>query len=78
MTLKSGWPRRPNSLSLPPGLIGTVLRTINRGSGSGVYGWTNAFIPDVFTSDAETRKSGKDLLTALCNKMLTGQMRSHL
>ena len=42
-------------LSLPPGFIGNVLRTLNRGSGSGVSGWTNAFILDVFTSDAETR-----------------------
>ena len=65
-------------LSLPPGFIGTVLLTLNRGSGSGVSGWTNAFILDVFTSDAETRESGKDLLTALCNKMLAGQMRSPL
>ena len=65
-------------LSLPPGFIGTVLPTLNRGSGSGVSGWTNAFILDVFTSDSETRESGKDLLTALCNKMLAGQMRSPL
>jgi len=65
-------------LSIPQGFIGTVLRTLNRGSGSGVSGWTNAFILDVFTSDSETRESGKDLLTALCNKMLAGQMRSPL
>ena len=65
-------------LSLPPGFIGTVLPTLNRGSGSGVSGWTNAFILDVFTSDSETRESREDLLTALCNKMLAGQMRSPL
>ena len=56
-------------LSLPPGFIGTVLRTLNRGSGSA------GIILDVFTSDAATRKSGKDILTALCNKMLAKQMR---
>jgi hypothetical protein len=78
VTLTSSWPRRPNPLSLPLGFIGTVLRTLNRGSGSGVSGWTNAFILDVFTSDAETRESEKDFLTALCNKMLAGQMRSPL
>ena len=55
-------------LSLPPGFIGTVLRTLNRGSGSA------GIILDVFTSDAATRKSGKDVLTALCNKMLAEQM----
>ncbi len=66
------------TLSLPPGFIGTVLRTLNRGSGLCVSGWTYAFILDVFTSDAETRESGKDLLPALCNKMLAGQMRSPL
>ena len=77
MTLKSSWHRKPNPLAFP-GFIGNVLRTLNRGSGSGVSGWTNAFILDVFTSDAETRESGKDLLTALCNKMLAGQMRSPL
>ena len=31
-------------LSLPPGYIGTILPSLNRGSGSGVSGWTNAFI----------------------------------
>ena len=64
------------TLSLPPGFIGTVLHTLNRGSGLCVSGWTNAFILDVFKSDAKTRESGKDLLPALCNKMLAGQMRS--
>ncbi len=43
-----------------------------------ISGWTNAFILDVFTSNSETRESGKDLLTAMCNKMLAGQMRSPL
>ena len=65
-------------LSLPPGFIGTVLPTLNRGSGSGVSGWTNAFILDVFTGVTDTRGTGVDLLTDLCNKMLAGQMRSPL
>ena len=61
---------RTPSASPQDSLTLSSLRTLNRGSGSGVSGWTNAFILDVFTSDAETRESGKDLLTALCNKML--------
>ena len=47
------------SLSLPPGVIGTIiLPTLNRGSGSGVSGWTNAFILDIFTGDTDTRGTG--------------------
>ena len=65
-------------LSLPPGYISTILPTLNRGSGSGVSGWTNAFILDVFAGDTDTRSIGLDLLTDLCNKMLAGQMRSSL
>ena len=65
-------------LILPPGFIGTILPSLNRGSGSGVSGWTNAFILDVFASDTETRGLGVNLLTELCNKMLAGQMRSPL
>jgi hypothetical protein len=65
-------------LSLPPGFLGTVLPTLNRGSGSGVSGWTNAFILDVFAGDLDTRAAGANLLTDLCNKMLAGQMRSPL
>jgi hypothetical protein len=41
-------------LILPPGYIATILPSLNRGSGSGVSGWTNAFILDVFTSHTET------------------------
>ena len=52
-------------LSLPPGFIGTILPTLTRGSGSGVSGWTNAFILDVFTGDTDTRGTGVDLLTDL-------------
>ena len=65
-------------LSLPPRFIGTILPTLNRGSGSGVSGWTNAFILDVFAGGTDTRGTGVDLLTDLCNKMLAGQMRSPL
>ena len=65
-------------LSLPPGYISTILPTLNRGSGSGVSGWTNAVILDVFAGDVATRGTGADLLTDLCNKMLAGQMRSPL
>jgi hypothetical protein len=65
-------------LSLPPGFLGTVVPTLNRGSGSGVSGWTNAFILDVFAGDLDTRAAGTNLLTNLCNKMLAGQMRSPL
>ena len=65
-------------LSLPPGFLGTVLPTLNRGSGSGVSGWTNAFILDVFAGDLDTHAAGTNLLTDLCNKMLAGQMRSPL
>ena len=65
-------------LILPPGYIATILPSLNRGSGSGVSGWTNAFILDVFTSDTETRDIGVNLLTELCNKMLAGQMQSPL
>ena len=32
VTLKSSWPRRPNPLASLPAFIGTVLRTLNRGS----------------------------------------------
>ena len=68
-------------LSLPAGFIGTILLpTLNRGgSGSGVSGWTNAFILDVFAGGTDIRGTGVDLLTDLCNKMmLAGQMRSPL
>ncbi len=65
-------------LILPPGYIATILPSLNRGSRSGIAGWTNAFILDVFTSDTETRNVGVNLLTELCNKMLAGQMQSPL
>ena len=65
-------------LSLPPGYIGTILPSLNRGSGSGVSGWTNAFILDVFGYGADTRDIGTNLLTDLCNRMLAGKMRSPL
>ena len=60
-------------LSLPPAFIGTVLPTLNRGSGSGVSGWTNAFILDVFTGVTDTLGTGVDLLTDLCNKSKCGR-----
>ena len=56
VTLKSSWPRRPNPLAFPPSIISTVLRTLNRGSGSGVTGLTNAFILEVFTSSQVMRR----------------------
>jgi hypothetical protein len=65
-------------LILPPGYIATILPSLNRGSGSGVSGWTNAFIFDVFTSDTETHDIGVNLLIELCNKMLARQMQSPL
>jgi hypothetical protein len=65
-------------LCLPPGFIDTILPTLNRGSGSGVSGWTNAFLLDVFAGVPDTRGAGVNLLTDLCNKMLAGEMRSRL
>ena len=66
------------ALVLPPGYIGSVLPSLNRGSGSGVSGWTNAFILNVFAGAAETREAGTNVLTDLCNKMLAGRLRSPL
>ena len=65
-------------LRLPPGYICSVLPSLSRGSGSGVSGWTNAFILDVYCGDADTRGVGVNLLTDMCNKMLAGEMRSRL
>ena len=65
-------------LILPPGYIGSILPSLSRGSGSGISGWTNAFILDVFVGGTEKRDTGVNLLTDLCNKMLAGQMQSHL
>ena len=65
-------------LCLEPGFISSILPSLNRGSGSGVSGWTNAFILDVFTGAAAPRNVGTCLLTDLCNKMLAGHMRSPL
>ena len=62
----------------PSGYIASILRSLNRSSGSGVSGWTDAFILDVFTSDTGTRDIGVNLLIDLCNKMLAGQMQSPL
>ena len=56
----------------------TILPSLNRGSGSGVSGWINAFILDVFISDTETRDIWVNLLSELYNKMLAGQIQSPL
>jgi hypothetical protein len=37
-------------LCLEPGFISSILPSLNRGSGSGVSGWTNAFILDSWMS----------------------------
>ena len=37
-------------LILVPDYTASILPSFNRGSGSGVSGWTNAFIRDIFTS----------------------------
>jgi hypothetical protein len=63
-------------LCLEPGFISPILPSLNRGSGSGVSGWTNALILDVFSGTADPRNVGTCLLTDLCNKMLAGHMRS--
>jgi len=65
-------------LRLAPGYIANILPSLSRGSGSGVSGWTNAFILDVYCGDVDTRGVGVNLLTDLCNKMLAGDMRSRL
>ncbi len=68
----------PTPICLEPGFISSILPSLNHGSGSGVSGWTNAFIWDVFSGAAAPRGVGTCLLTDLCNKMLAGQMRSPL
>ena len=41
-------------LCLEAGFISSIIPSLNRGSGSGVSGWTNAFILDVFSGTAAT------------------------
>jgi hypothetical protein len=65
-------------LCLEPGFISSNLPSLNRGSGSSVFGWTNAFILEVFSGAAAPRNVRTCLLTDLCNKMLAGYMRSPL
>ena len=63
-------------LCLKPGFISSILPSYNRGSGSDVSGWTNAFLLDVFSgAAAPPRNVGTCLLTDLCNKNFAGHMR---